>query len=347
MDVMHEWMQRISVKYPIVQAPMAGGITTPQLVAAVSNEGALGMIGAGYLNADQTRQIIREVKSLTTNPFGINLFVPEQCVATDEEIRMADKQLRIYREELKIHDLGKFTKPKQAYEEQIRIIIEEEVPVCSFTFGLPTESIVKKLKEKDILLIGTATTVKEAQAIEAVGLDIVVAQGSEAGGHRGSFLESPEKSGIGLMSLIPQINDHVTIPVIAAGGIMDKRGLKAATCLGAQGVQMGTAFLTCKESGAHPQHKKAIIQATEDETVLTSVFSGKYARGVNNHFIQEMSKKKDALLCYPYQNELTKDIRRAAGEQNNPEFMSLWSGQSPRLSKEETVAELIQRMVND
>ncbi|QQZ09184.1 NAD(P)H-dependent flavin oxidoreductase [Heyndrickxia vini] len=335
----------LHIDYPIIQAPMAGGITTPELVAAVSNAGGIGMIGAGYLNAEQTREIIREVKSLTSHTFGVNLFVPEENVANEVEILKMNKHLQKYREELNLPIAGQTIGNKNVFEEQINIIIEECVPICTFTFGLPPEPIVKQLKEAKIFLMGTATTVKEAQFGEKAGMDAIVVQGSEAGGHRGTFLEKPESSMIGLISLIPQVVDQVNIPVIAAGGIMDERGIMAARSLGAQGVQMGTAFLTCKESGAHSLHKAAILEASEEEMVITASFSGKNARGINNRFIEEMSVYEGDIPSYPIQNSLTKDIRKAAGEQNNPNFMSLWSGQSPRLSKNITVSELVQGLV--
>lgn len=340
------WSKQLNIKYPIILAPMAGGITTSELVSAVSNAGGLGMIGAGYLNPEQTRQIIREIKERTSNPFGINLFVPEQGEVDEQSIVNAQTCLKKYREELHIQNEQPVLSNQNNFKEQIQIVLEEEVPVCTFTFGLPSEQIVKKLKNAGIFIMGTATTVKEAQIIEKLGMDMIVAQGSEAGGHRGTFLEHPNKSLIGLMSLIPQIVDEVNIPVIAAGGIMDERGAFAARCLGAEGVQMGTAFLTCKESGAHEVHKESILNASEDEVVLTSAFSGKKARGINNRFIREMESAERSILPYPYQNTLTKDIRKAAGEQNNPDFMSMWSGQSPRLSKNISAAELIKQVVD-
>jgi nitronate monooxygenase len=182
---------------------------------------------------------------------------------------------------------------------------------------------------------------------EECGFDAVVVQGSEAGGHRGSFIGEVEESLIGLMALIPQTVDKVTIPVIAAGGIMDGRGIVAANVLGAKGVQMGTAFVTCLESGAHPIYKEAILHATEDETVLTKAFSGKSARGIQNDFIKEMKKYELQLPPYPIQNSLTKEIRKSAAGANKREYMSLWSGQSPRLSKNQPVAELFQRILTE
>ena len=200
----------------------------------------------------------------------------------------------------------------EIFNEQIKVVMEEKVPFCSFTFGIPSKEVIVELKQHNIILIGTATTVEEAVEIEKNGMDIVVVQGSEAGGHRGNFINGFQESLIGLMSLIPQVVDNVSIPVIAAGGIMDGRGLMASLCLGAKGVQMGTAFLTCIESGAHKVHKEAILNAKEDQIVLTRAFSGKWARGIKNKFILEMQKHESSIPDFPVQNSLTQSIRKAS-----------------------------------
>lgn len=338
------------IQYPIIQAPMAGGITTAELVSSVSNHGGLGMIGAGYMTPESLRMLIREVKERTEQNFGVNLFVPTPYEITKEKIELSKQAMEPIYDALSIDknqlvDIPTFTCTKQNYETQIDVLIEEEVPIFSFTFGVPSKEDVQRLKDHGIVLIGTATTVKEAVEIEKLGLDAVVAQGSEAGGHRGTFLNDTDNSAIGLMSLIPQVSDTVQIPVIAAGGIMDSRGFMAAMFLGAKAVQMGTAFLTCEESGAHPLHKEAVLQATEDEIVLTRSISGKYASGIDNQFIRTLNKKTSELPEYPIQHYLTSSIRKSAAENGNKEFMSLWSGQSPRLAKKQTVEELIHRMM--
>lgn len=346
----NELTERLRIDYPIIQAPMAGGVTTSTLVAAVSNHGCLGMIGAGYLTPRQTRDQIKEVKQLTSNCFGVNLFVPQSFHATKEEVAAANALLQPIREQLHIQEeknieIPIYEKTVESFLNQIDVIIEEKVPVCSFTFGLPSEEVVQRLKENHIIVVGTATTVREAIEVEKRGMDLVVVQGSEAGGHRGNFLRDDEESLIGLISLIPQVVDNVRIPVVAAGGIMDGRGFLAALCLGAQGVQMGTAFLTCVESGAPDVHKDAIIHATEDEIVLTRAFSGKRARGIKNKFVAEMRGHEAAFPEFPIQNRLTEAIRKKASSQQNKEFMSLWSGQSPRLAKRQTVDSLIKHIV--
>ncbi len=346
-----EVTKTLKIKYPIIQAPMAGGITTSKLVAAVSNSGGLGMIGAGYLTPAQLREQIREVKQLTLNHFGVNLFVPNEFNVQKEKIEFSAQLLQPIRSQLNIEKDQSEIPNSQSYlksfYEQVSVLMEEEVPMCSFTFGIPPESVITELKKQQIILIGTATTVNEAVEVEKSGMDFVVVQGCEAGGHRGNFLNGHQESLIGLMSLIPQAVDAVKIPVIAAGGIMDGRGLTASLSLGAKGVQMGTAFLTCVESGAHPLHKDAILHSTEDKTALTRAFSGKWARGIKNQFISEMDEYETSFPDYPVQNSLTQPIRKVSALQNNPEYMSLWSGQSPRLAKNQTASELIKNIISE
>ncbi|MGJ7922401.1 NAD(P)H-dependent flavin oxidoreductase [Neobacillus sp. LXY-4] len=342
----------LTIKYPIIQAPMAGGITTSQLVAAVSNHGGLGNIGAGYMSPQQLRDQISEIRELTANSFGVNLFVPNEFEASEDEIHRASSFLQPIREQLNVSETLSIEIPEPkngfiAFKEQIEVVIDEKVSICSFTFGIPSSEVIDLLKQHNIILIGTATTVREAVEIEKIGMDMVVVQGSEAGGHRGNFLDGSQNSLVGLMSLIPQVVDRVNIPVIAAGGIMDGRGLLASLCLGAQAVQMGTAFLTCIESGAHNVYKEAILKSHEDQTVLTRAFSGKWARGINNQFIQNTEEHQHTFPEFPVQNTLTQSIRKAAASQNNQEFMSLWSGQSPRLAKIQTVESLIHQMIDE
>jgi nitronate monooxygenase len=349
--LINELTELLNIKYPIIQAPMAGGITTSQLVSAVSNSGGLGMVGAGYMAPDAMKEQIREIKELTARNFGVNLFVPNEFHVTSDEIESAEKVLKPIREKLNLRDKGQLDLPNhkknfEIFDELIQIVINENVPVCSFTFGLPSKEVISELKAHNIILLGTATTVREAMEAEKVGMDAIVVQGSEAGGHRGNFISEDKESLIGLMSLIPQVADHVRIPVIAAGGIMDGRGLMASLCLGAKAVQMGTAFLTCTESGAHHLYKEAIMNAGEEEMVLTNAFSGKWARGIKNRFIEEI-QGKGAFPQFPIQNALTQPIRKAAASQKNIDYMSLWSGQSPRLAKTQSVEDLIKSIVND
>lgn len=350
--IQNSLMKSLQIKFPIVQAPMAGGITTTELVSAVANNGSLGSVGAGYMSAMDLKNQINEIKALTDNPFGVNIFVPSQFTATEQEIKAAQRQLQqISQKQLLDHEvhiqLPTYEQMVETYEKQIEIVLEESVPVVSFTFGLPSKNIVDELQTNGTIVMATATAVKEAIEIERLGIDVVIAQGSEAGGHRGNFLHETGDSLIGLMSLVPQIVDCVDIPVIAAGGIMDGRGIVASLILGAKAVQMGTAFLTTEESGAHPLYKQAILEAEETATTLTRAFSGKYARGIKNKFIKEMEKNHKSILSYPLQNTLTQPLRREAQKNDTEQYMSLWSGQSLGLAKPYSVSELITKLVKE
>jgi nitronate monooxygenase len=261
---------------------------------------------------------IQKLRGLTSKPFGVNLFVPENPEVLQEEIERVNQLLEPIRQILGIEKKNDVPQVNTSvFDEQIQIVLKYEVPVCSFTFGIPEIDIIDKLNNNGIITIGTATTVKEAIMNEAAGMNMIVVQGSEAGGHRGSFAESFDHSMIGTMALIPQVADQVSIPIIAAGGITDGRGVLASLVLGAKAVQMGTAFVTCKESGANELHKKAILNATEEQTVITWAFSGKPARGLNNEFIKKMKDYETTLPAYPIQNMLTQDIRSEAAKQKN------------------------------
>ncbi|GAB3049026.1 NAD(P)H-dependent flavin oxidoreductase [Virgibacillus ainsalahensis] len=347
----NEITELLEIKYPIIQAPMAGGITTSTLVSEVSNSGGLGMIGVGGMPSNQMREQIREVKQLTSNNFGINLFVPGEFTTSDSEIEETTKLLDPLFRKLDIQqnevDLPSSKRNYESFQEKVEIIAEERVPVCSFIFGIPPKEVITKLKGNGIIVIGTATTVHEAVEIENAGLDAVVVQGSEAGGHRGTFAGEVEESLIGLMSLLPQAANHVTIPIIAAGGIMDGRGLAASLCLGAKGVQMGTAFLTTIESGAHPLHKEAILDTSKEQTVLTRSFTGKFARAIKNSFVSDLQKHEGVFPDFPIHRVLAQPIVKASQSQNNPEYMLLLSGQSPGLAKHETVQTLMANMITE
>lgn len=330
-------MQGISIDRKIIQAPMAG-VTTPELVAEVSKQGGIGSIGAGYLSQTATKAFIRAVKKQTNEVFSINLFVPEGSSVNEEQIKDAKQALKFAYDAVGSELSFDLTETEKVFNDQIDLVIEESLAICSFTFGIPEKDVIRRLKKANVYLIGTATTVEEAMAVESAGLDAVVMQGSEAGGHRGSFLRKSYPL-IGLMSLLSQVKNYVSIPIIAAGGIMTGSDIKACYELGANAVQLGTAFLMTEESGAHPLHKKAILEATEEDLVLTKSFSGKLARGINNNFIKDMQGV--ALLPYPYQNDLTKELRRVAQMKNEKNYLSLWAGQNIRQAKLQRVKELM------
>jgi nitronate monooxygenase len=335
----------LEIEHPVVQAPMAGGPTTPELVAAVSNAGGLGSLGAAYLPPETLREQVREIRRRTQAPFNVNLFVPSPFEADPERIERSGALLARYRQELGIRTLGIPSSFEESFEDQLEVVLEERVPVFSFTFGVPGEDQLHRLRDAGVITVGTATTVREGLRLEERGVEVVVAQGGEAGGHRGTFLGDFRDALIGAMALVPQMVDALSVPVIAAGGIVDGRGLAAALVLGARAAQMGTAFLACEESGAHPEFKKAVLGAAEDETAVTRVFSGRAARGIKNRFLVEMGEHEEELPPFPVQNALTRDVRAEAQRQGRPEFMSLWAGQAVRLARPVTAARIVEGAV--
>ncbi|MEK3719833.1 NAD(P)H-dependent flavin oxidoreductase [Paenibacillus sp. FSL H8-0034] len=348
-----EVCQLFNIRYPIFLAGMAGGPSTVKLVAAVSNAGGLGTLGAAYMEPKAIREAIREIRQLTDAPFAVNLFAIQ---VPDNNTRIGEVQgeLNRLRNVLGVtHATQEPVSTPDHFQEQLAVVLEEKVPVISTAFGVLSEPFVQQAKSAGIRIVTMVTTVREAILAEQAGCDCIVAQGSEAGGHRGTFdvKEHPVGANIGTFSLIPQIVDHVKIPVIAAGGIMDGRGLVAALALGAQGVQMGTRFLTAVESGAHDTYKQALLASTEESTVITKAFSGRPARGIRNLFIRQWDASGIEPLPFPTQNTVTRDIRNAAAKHNNADYMSLWAGQGTRLltsgqRAEDIVAETVQQAMS-
>ena len=349
MSASADFPQNLKIKHPIIQAPLAGGGDTPELVAAVSNAGGLGFIGAGYLSPEQITQAARNVKSNTSRPFGINLFAPAAPVSASISQDVAIRRVAPYFSELGLPAPSLAAGPSFTFYGQLAAALESGASVFSFTFGLLPSEAMQSLKQKKIFIMGTATTVDEAIELEKAGADAVVAQGSEAGGHRGTFRGDFGAAMIGTISLVPQIVDAVRVPVIASGGIMDGRGIAAALALGASAVQLGTAFLTCSESGVPDAYREAILNAMEDQTRITRAFSGRPARGIVNRFMTEVESggEKEAILPFPLQNALTRPLRTAAAKSGRAEFLSLWAGQGVRLARRQSAAELVARLVKE
>lgn len=337
----------LGIQYPIIQAGMAGGPTTAALVAEVSRAGGLGTIGAAYLTPEKLRKDILDIRKRTDKPFAVNLFAasPKDNFSRLEEVQEALES--IYKE-LEIDKPGSDYRTPDAGEALFRVCLEMNVPIISTAFGCLEPSQIAAAKQQGLVLIAMVTTVAEALEAEASGVDAVVAQGSEAGGHRGSFSFDRHEMGaqIGLMALLPQVVDAVEIPVIAAGGIADGRGVVASLALGAQAVQVGTRFVGATESGAHPGYKQAIFDSDDESTVVTKSFSGRPARGIKNRFIELYESSGTKPLPFPSHNTVTKEIRSAAAKAGNADFMSLWAGQATRsLTKEEAAADIVAHLV--
>jgi nitronate monooxygenase len=325
---------------------MAGGFTTPELVAAVSEAGALGSLGGAMLPPDALRAGIRAVRSLTERPFGVNLFAPLERPRVDPGALAAmQAELTRYRDELGLGPPGELAGPPPGLvDSQLQVLLDERVPVFSFTFGLPE---LGALKDAGCVLLGTATTVAEAAELEQRGVDVVVAQGYEAGGHRGTFLGPFERALVGGIALVPQIVDRVQVPVILAGGIMDGRGIAAALALGAEGAQLGTAFLSADEAGTPESYRRLIADADETATAITHVYSGRPARAVRTRVIEHLETAGGEILPFPAQGALFTDIRQAAAEQGVGDLLFLLAGQGSPLSRRLPAGELVATLVRE
>jgi nitronate monooxygenase len=335
------------IDIPIVQAPMSGA-TTPQLVAAVSNAGGLGSLPGGYDEPHVIRERIAQVRALTGRPFAVNLFVDTQSAApaSDDVLRRAHERLRSYREELGIPHPAEPPRSALTFAQQFAVVLEARPAVFSFTFGIPDADVLRACRAANIFTIGTAKTVDEAIAVERAGIDAVCVQGYEAGGHHGTFLAPLDDSLIGTVALVSQAVDAVSIPVLAAGGIGDGRAVAAVLALGATAAQVGSAFLLSDESAVPPPYRRVLASDAVRRTTLTRVFSGKHARGVRNRFIDEMTDVPE-IAPYPQQHWLTRDIRTAATAQNQPDYLSLWTGQAVALAKPLPAAEIVAQLLAD
>ncbi|MFT4173588.1 MAG: nitronate monooxygenase [Rhodocyclaceae bacterium] len=338
----------LGLHHPIIQAPMAGGGDTVALNAAVCEAGGMGFIGAAYLSGKQIHERAQAMRAATDRPFGFNLFAPQSVPQVSaEQIEAARRAVKPFYDELGL-DVPMPALPSYTFDEQFAAVIDSNPAAFSFIFGTLPDGAVAELKRRYIVVIGTATTVEEALALQHAGVDAIVAQGTEAGGHRGSFEDtSSERGRVGTMALIPQIVDAVSVPVVAAGGIMDGRGMAAALALGASAVQMGTAFLTCEESGASEAYREAILSAADGGgTRVTRVYSGRPARGVVTRFMLDPEVVRTA-LPFPLQNALTRPLRTAAAERGMTDFLSMWAGQGAALARRGSATELMAWLVEE
>lgn len=328
--------------HPIVQAPMAGGVAVPRLAAAVSEAGGLGFLAAGYKTADGMYQEIKQLRGLTGLPFGINLFMPQPETADPAAVDVYAHQLAgeasWYETELGDPDSGR----DDGYDAKLAVLLDNPVPVVSFHFGVPAPEVLEALRRAGTVTLATATTPAEARAVERAGADAVIAQGVEAGGHQGTHRDAPEAdgSGIGLLSLVAQVRETVSIPVVAAGGIMRGSQIAAALAAGADAVQLGTAFVATHESGAHELHKRALTDPLYVRTELTRAFSGRPARALVNRFLREHGPYAPA--AYPDVHHLTAPLRKAAAKAGDPQGLALWAGQGHRLARDLPAGQLVE-----
>lgn len=337
--------QLFGTVHPIIQAPM-GGVTTPALVAAVSNAGGLGSLACGALPAETIRDQVGRIREATNRPFNVNFFVHKRPTVDTVAAQRSRDRLSGYYAEL---GLGAVPEPSEPFlpfdEDRLGVVLQLRPRVVSFHFGLPSQEAVRKIKDAGSLVISSATTVAEARDLEKRGIDAIIAQGVEAGGHRGTFSEDLDAGSIGTFALVPQIVDAVRIPVIAAGGIGDARGIAAAFALGARGVQMGTAFLGCPEASVAPAYRKAVLGAAPAETRLTRAFTGRPARTLRCRLTEELADA-DA-LAFPLQASLLVPIWGTDNDAVRRDFMPFWAGQSVALTREIAAGDLIEKLATD
>lgn len=332
-------------QFPIIQAPMLGGITTPEFVAAVSNAGGLGSLGASHWSASQITQQIQKIVALTDKPFAVNLLIPdEQSIVSTEQVDAAKQLLAPYYESLGIEEWGNLNDVQADFDAQMQAVITAHVPIFSFSSGVLKQHYVDALKQNKTLVIGTATTVEEAKQLEAVGVDAIVAQGEEAGGQRATFADEVESSLVPTGQLVEQCLQALSTPIIATGGIMDADQAQTMLDLGAIAVQMGTAFLTCDEANVEPCYKDALLAGERDDTALTRAFSGHYERVVSNRVSADLEQFRWLLPPYPIQHALTKKLRQVAGEHNDTDLMPLWAGRNYYQCKAQSVAGLMRAL---
>ncbi|WP_324784317.1 nitronate monooxygenase [Streptomyces sp. H51] len=328
--------------HPIVQAPMAGGVSVPHLAAAVCAAGGLGFLAAGYKTADGMYQEIKQLRSITDRPFGVNLFMPQPDHSDPATVELYAHQLAgeasWYGTELGDPDNGR----DDGYDAKLAVLLDNPVPVVSFHFGVPTRDVLDSLRRAGTFTMATATTAEEALAVQRAGADAVIAQGVEAGGHQGTHRDVPEndRAGIGLLSLVAQIRETVSIPVVAAGGIMRGSQIAAVLAAGASAAQLGTAFLVTPESGASAVHKQALTNPLFVRTELTRAFSGRPARGLVNRFLREHGPYAPA--AYPDVHHLTAPLRKAAAKAGDAQGMALWAGQGHRMARELSAGQLVE-----
>ena len=334
---------RLGLAVPVIQAPMAGGPASPELVAACSAAGALGSFGFAYTQPEEMKKQAAAVRTKTDRPFGINLFgAPLPADIADEAQREALGAVAAYYAELGLAPPEPVRAPYGPdFDAQLAAVAEIRPRVFTTHLSALSAERLKTLQALGIAVGASATCVAEAEGLDALGFDFVIAQGGEAGGHRGSYLRDPYESLTGTLALTRLITRAIRTPVVAAGGIMDGAGIAAALALGAQAAQLGTAFIACPESGAPQTHKKALLGAREDITMVTEKFSGKPARGIANRFMREMKERRALQLAFPAQNSVTAKLRAASAKAGNPDFVAMWAGQGLAMSRALPAAELI------
>jgi nitronate monooxygenase len=334
-------IELFKIELPIVQAPMAGAIDW-ELIAAAAEAGALGSLPCAMLNAQQIREQMGKIRAHTKKPVNLNFFCHSPPVPSNARETRWRERLEPYYRELAIDPAAPVpSSNRTAFDSAMCDVVEETKPeVVSFHFGLPEPGLLRRLKSTGCLVMGSATTAAEARWLEARGVDAVIAQGNEAGGHRGIFLSDDIATQPGTFALVPQIVDAVTVPVIATGAVTDGRGIAAAFALGAAGVQVGTAYLWCPEAKISALHRAALKSARDDATALTNLMTGRPARGIINRLMREIGPMSEVAPEFPLAAGALAPLRAKAEAQGSGDFSPMWAGQAASLGRAMPAGEL-------
>ena len=324
---------------PIVLAPLAGGPSTPELTAAVSEAGGLGFLASGYLSAETTRDRIEAVRELSSRPFGVNVFVPDDSSPDPQAVAAYRDRLRAWADQ-RGGTIGEPQTTDDDWDRKLELLTADPVSVVSFTFGCPSREVIESLKAAGSEVWLTVTNPDEAAEARGAGADVLVAQGAEAGGHRASFVDRPGLPVYGLLALLQILARTESLPLVASGGIATGAGLAAALCVGARAGQCGTAFMLCPEAGTSPAHREALRSGTD--TALTRAFTGRLARGIRNEFMDEHSDR--APIAYPQLHYVTAPLRKEARERGDAGAINLWAGEAHQLAEERPAAEMVQSL---
>jgi NAD(P)H-dependent flavin oxidoreductase YrpB (nitropropane dioxygenase family) len=333
------------IEHPIIQAPMMG-TCTPELASAVANAGGLGSLGCGEKSPEMIREEVENIRQRTNRSFNLNFFVHPKPKTEEAVLSSTLDRLKPWYDALGIADTPTQLPNLGAGfdDERLQIVLSQRPKVVSFHFGCPDRKYIQEIRAAGIKMISSATSVAEAKYLEDMGMDAVIAQGWEAGGHRGSHTPTEPFDGVGTMALIPQVVDAVSLPVIAAGGIGDGRGIAAAMALGASGVQLGTAFLRCEEAATEPARRKQIANAKDTDTMVTDAFSGRSARAMRSRFSEEMERSRSQLPDFPQMYALSGPVRNTASDADASFFLY---GQAASLAREMPAADLVERLVKE
>lgn len=341
----------LGIDYPIMQGPFGGNLSTVELTAAVSNAGGLGGYGAYTMSPQEIFEADKQLKAATNKPYNINLWVSDHDISpsglSDEEYNKTAALFKPYFDEVGIPLPEKPAPFQSRFKNQLEVILDIKPKVFSFMFGVPPQDVLEQCRRSGIVTVGAATTLDEAIFLEAAGVDMIIASGFEAGGHRPSFLAPAESSLTGTFVLLQLIREKVKTPIIAAGGIANGKGVAAALALGASAAQVGTAFLACDESNALPIHREMLFSDAAKYTTLSRAYTGRLGRGLTSRIATKISGAAQDILPFPLQTTLISPLRKAALDQQKWDMILFWGGQIAPILKHTKAKELMHSLIEE